>query len=121
MTKPERARDYLVRVRDAAENARSFCADVTEEEFRADLRTQMAVTMALVLIGEAVARLTNAFPHITEDHPQIAWSKIKGMRDVIAHDYYELELPMVWRTVAIELPQLTAEINAILDNHIQGE
>lgn len=116
-----RLREYLDRMQLAAEQACEFMAGMSEARFVEDERTQMAVSMAFVLIGEAAARIMAHHPDFPVDHPQIPWSKIKGMRNIVVHDYYDIELPVIWRTVRDELPSLIGDLQALRSWHAQGE
>jgi uncharacterized protein with HEPN domain len=117
----DRLREYLDRMHEAAEKACAFLADMPEDRFLADERTQMAVGMALVLIGEAAGRIMTHHPNFPVEHPDIPWSKIRGMRNLVAHDYYEVELPVVWHTVKTSLPSLISDLDSLRNWHAQGE
>ena len=117
----DRLREYLDQMRSAAVRAGDFVADRSKAEFMADVRTQMAVGMALVLIGEAASRIMAHHPDFPVDHPEIPWSKIRGLRNFVVHDYYELELPIVWDTVKTSLPGLVAELDSLRNWRAQGE
>lgn len=116
-----RLSEYLDRMHDAAEKASAFLVDIPEEHFLSDERTQMAVIMALVLIGEAAGRIMTHHPEFATDHPEIPWSKIRGMRNFVVHDYYEVELPVIWETVRKSIPSLISELNSLRNWHAQGE
>ena len=117
----DRLREYLDQMRTAARQACDFVTGVEREEFLSDIRTQMAVNMALVLIGEAASRIMTRYPDFTVDHPEIPWSQIRGMRNFVAHDYYELELPIVWETAKVHLPVLLGNLETLRHRYPQGE
>jgi uncharacterized protein with HEPN domain len=117
----DRLREYLDRMHEAAEKACAFLADMSEDQFLADERTQMAVGMALVLIGEAAERIMTHYPDFPVDHPGIPWSKIRGMRNLVAYDYYEVELPVIWETVRKSLPDLIYDLDNLRHWRAQGE
>ncbi|CAN7419615.1 HepT-like ribonuclease domain-containing protein [Neorhizobium sp. LjRoot104] len=117
----DRLREYLDQMHSAALQACDFVAGMEQEAFLADVRTQMAVGMALILIGESAARIMTSHPDFPVDHPEIPWSKIKGMRNFVVHDYYELELPIVLHTVRTSLPALVAELDSLRNWRAQGE
>lgn len=121
MSDVERLLEYLHRMQAAARQALGFVSDLDLERFQEDVRTQMAVTMALVLVGEAASRMSALFPDFTEEHTEVPWARIKGMRNLIAHDYYELEMALVWDTLQRELPNLIAQIEELRSRHVQGE
>lgn len=117
----DRLNAYLEQMRSAAVQAQEFAADMADEEFLGDMRTQMAVAMALVLIGEAASRIMTNFPDFTTDHPEIPWTDIKGMRNFVVHDYYKIELPIVLETVRKSLPALVSSLHSLRNWHAQGE
>ncbi|WP_159950555.1 HepT-like ribonuclease domain-containing protein [Rhizobium sp. 18065] len=121
MSEIDRLLDYLNRMQSAATQAIDFTKDLQPAAFERDTKTQMAVAMAFVLIGEAATRISSRFPEFVADHPEIAWAKIRGMRNLIAHDYNELDMPVVWRTLKNELPVLVDLISQLRSRHMQGE
>jgi uncharacterized protein with HEPN domain len=121
MSETDRLLDYLHGMQNAASHAIDFTKNLQPDAFERDVKTQMAVAMAFVLIGEAATRINSRFPDFVADHPEIAWTKIRGMRNLIAHDYNELDLPVVWRTLRNELPVLVDLIGQLRSRRIQGE
>ncbi|MDO1582232.1 HepT-like ribonuclease domain-containing protein [Rhizobium oryzicola] len=113
--------DYIQQMEEAAQQATDFIVGLDKTTFLADTKSQMAVSMALVIMGEGVARILKLNPHIADDHPEIPWMTIKGMRNLVAHDYFELEFEVVWKTVNEDLPQLLAQLRALRHIHAQGE
>lgn len=113
--------DHIEQMEEAAENAIVFVSNSEKIDFLRDTKTQMAVSMALVILGESVAKVLRLNPHIGDDHPEIPWMKIKAMRNLVAHDYFELEFEVVWKTVREDLPQLLAQLRALRHIHAQGE
>ena len=111
--KPEKIADYLSHIRQATEEASVFVEQMTECDFENDLRTQRAVVMNLVIIGEAAARLMDAFPEFISAHPEIPWAGIRGMRNRLAHGYFEINTNLVWKTIQIELPKLLANLSKL--------
>lgn len=117
----DRLRGYLDQMQSAALQACDFVADMEQEDFLSDARTQMAVAMALVLVGEAASRITAHHPDFPIEHPEIPWSKMRGMRNFVVHDYYELELPIVMDTVKTSLPDLISQLDSLRHWRAQGE
>lgn len=91
------------------------------ESFQTDKRTPMAVCMALILIGEATVRIMTDNPDFLTIHPEVPWSKMEGMRNLVAHEYPELPLSIIWDTTQTALPGLISELQSILNWHAQGE
>ncbi|CUX28562.1 DUF86 domain-containing protein [Rhizobium oryzihabitans] len=112
---------YLTEMDIAASRISDFTHDMDESTFSSDTRTQMAVMMGLALIGEAVAKLDKHYPAFLQQHPEIPWLKMKGMRNLIVHDYFRAELSVVWKTIAESIPDLQARLSLLRNWHAQGE
>lgn len=87
-----RTTDYLLHIQHTTQLA---CADVDgfeKQNFLADMRTQQAVVMNLIIIGEAAAKLLQTAGDFLEKHPKIHWKSMRGMRNRIAHGYFEINL-----------------------------
>lgn len=92
----DRRLDYLADMRRAAEAARSFVSGMQEGEFLSDIKTQHAVGMSLIVIGESAVRLMETYPDFIEDHPDFPWHSIRGLRNRVAHGYFTLDLNIIW-------------------------
>ena len=91
------------------------------DDFLADTRTQMAVTMALVIIGESAGRIMAAAPDFVTEHSEISWVEMKGLRNLIAHDYFNLELKTIWQSTQTNLPDLIFHLKSIRHWRAEGE
>jgi uncharacterized protein with HEPN domain len=98
--------DYLDQMLTAANDARRFVDGMSKEDFLADKRTQQAVVMSLVIIGEAAARIMDKHIEFIADHPEIPWRGMRGMRNRVAHGYFDVNLDVVWDTTQTALPDL---------------
>ncbi|NTE87046.1 DUF86 domain-containing protein [Agrobacterium rubi] len=112
---------YLDEIDLAASRVQSFIQGMDEATFCSDERTQMAVMMGLAIIGEAVAKIDKHSPEFLREHTDVPWVKIKGMRNLIVHDYFRTELPVVWKTVTESIPDLQARMALIRNWRAQGE
>ncbi len=117
----DRLADYIAQMKEAALKASNFLSGMSYDAFAADERTQMAVGMTLVLIGDAAARIMQHYPDFPVEHPEIPWNKIKGMRNVVVHDYYKLDLPVVFDTVQTAIPDLLDRLHTLRHWRPQGE
>lgn len=108
-----RQADYLEHMRQAAADACSFVEGLSKADFLADRRTQQAVIMSLIIIGEAVAKLMDGHGEFTQRHNQIPWRSMRGMRNRVAHGYFDINLDVVWETVQLALPELIVQLDAV--------
>jgi len=107
-----RLADYLDHIHEAASDACSFIDGLEKGDFLADKRTQNAVVMSLIIIGEAAAKIMDRYPDFSARHVEIPWRIMRGMRNRIAHGYFEVDLDVVWDTVRTDLPALLAQLIA---------
>ena len=82
-----------------------------EQHFYADRPTQLVAEALLHRIGEAVSRLPS---EIIDLHPEISWRQMKGMRNVVAHQYGFIDYRIVWRALEDELPRDVEQIRRVL-------
>jgi len=68
--------------------------------------------MNFVVIGEMVDKLSNDFK---TSHPKIEWMKIKGFRNIVAHDYFGIDAEEVWQIIKEKIPTLKSDIGQLLD------
>lgn len=98
--------DYLDHMYQAATDARSFADGLTKDDFLTDKRTQQAVIMSLIIVGEAAAKVMDGYAAFTQAHAEVPWRSMRGMRNRIAHGYFDINLELVWDTVQTALPEL---------------
>jgi uncharacterized protein with HEPN domain len=71
-----------------------------------------ATMMNFVVIGEMTDKISEDFKRL---HPEIEWVKIKGFRNIIAHDYFGIDAEEVWQIIQNKIPALKSDINNLLD------
>jgi uncharacterized protein with HEPN domain len=76
-----------------------------------DHKTYDAVLMNFIIVGEAVKRISN---ELKEEHPELDWRSIIGFRNFVAHDYFGVDINIVWAAIKIHLPQFKKQIKALL-------
>lgn len=105
--------DYLDHIQQAATDACHFVDGVEKKDFLSDKRTQQAIIMSLIIIGEAATRIMDHYADFSEAHTTIPWRSMRGMRNRIAHGYFETNLDVVWDTVQTALPELLKQLPAV--------
>ncbi len=111
---PRSERDWRLYADDiisACAKIRRFVAGMTYDAFAADERTQDAVIRNIEIIGEAAKNIPDA---IVANAPEIAWRNIRGMRDIIAHGYFQTSLEIVWATATQRIDELETAVRKIL-------
>jgi uncharacterized protein with HEPN domain len=104
---------WLEQMHEAASQALAYVDGMDKDGFVADKRTQQAVVLNLLVIGELAAKLIEQRGDFVTEHPRIAWASMKGMRNRIAHGYFELDIGVVWETVQRALPDLLVHLPAV--------
>ena len=105
--------DYLDHMLEAAQQAFGYVEGLDKDGFLVDKRTQQAVILNLIIIGEAATKLLKDYGQFLDQHPDVPWHSMRGMRNHIAHGYFEIDLDVVWETVNTALPQLLERLPAI--------
>jgi uncharacterized protein with HEPN domain len=108
-----RLTDYLAHIEQAAAKACSYVQQLSKQDFIADERTQQAIILNLIIIGEAATKLLQGFSDFLDKHPEVPWRSMKGMRNRVAHGYFDINLDLVWDTVQVALPELLEQLRSI--------
>ncbi|MCX5821402.1 MAG: DUF86 domain-containing protein [Deltaproteobacteria bacterium] len=103
MSKGRELSDYLDDIVTAIADTAEFTQGMSYETFAADKKTVNAVIRCLEVLGEAAKHISISF---RKKHPDLPWSKMAGMRDVLIHDYMGVDLKTVWKVAQERLPEL---------------
>ena len=103
--------DLLNDILDAIAIVENDVRGLDETSFLDDGKTQRSVLYSLSVIGEAAAKLS---PETQNQCPNISWQDVKGMRNYIIHEYFRVNLDIVWDAIYSDLPRLKAAIVSIL-------
>ncbi|MEK7565731.1 MAG: DUF86 domain-containing protein [Patescibacteria group bacterium] len=98
---------FLLHVRDACEAIENYIRNLSENEFYENKEKQDAIVRELEIIGEAVRNLPTEFK---EANTHIPWVQISSMRNFLIHEYFSVDLDLVWDTVKEKIPSLKEEI-----------
>ena len=101
---------YLDHILEAISKIENFLSGISKSDFDKNPLVQDAVIRNFEIIGEATKKISKQF---TQSHPEIPWQEMAGMRDKLIHDYLDVDLDVVWRTVEIDLPLLKELISKI--------
>lgn len=90
-----------------AEKILRYVAELDRRRFELDERTVDAVLKCLAVIGEAASRLPDS---VTARYPSVPWKDLRGMRNIVIHEYFGVSLDVVWRTATVDVPELIAAL-----------
>lgn len=110
MSRAHRLVDYLDDMVDAARQACIYVEGLSKPDFLEDRRTQQAVILNLMILGEAATKLLGQHADFLARHPQVPWQSMRGMRNRVAHGYFDVDVDVVWDTVQTSLPALLAQL-----------
>jgi uncharacterized protein with HEPN domain len=103
--------DYLQDILETIESCERFIEGMDYDQFTSDEKTIFAVNHALEIIGEATKHIPE---EIRKEYPSVPWKKMAGIRDVIIHAYFGVNLNVIWNTATERLPELKRDIEKIL-------
>lgn len=103
----------LADILECIEKIDEYMAGVSKREFFSNTKLQDAVMRRLEIIGEATKNIPKSF---RDRHPQVEWKKVAGMRDVLIHAYFGVNLERVWVVVGRELHDLKEKAQSILSD-----
>lgn len=83
-----------------------------DTNFKQSQLIQSAVLYQIIIIGEATANLSSS---VYIQYPDIPWIQIIGMRNILAHEYFRVNLDRIWNVIEIHLPRLKSQIEEILN------
>lgn len=109
------SRDWKNRIRDvlsAIAEIREFTSEITFEEFQDDRKTITAVLYNLAIIGEAVRSIP---PDLEALHPEIPWDDVRGMRNIVIHEYFQVNLSIIWQTIQEDIVTLEYSLRQLIN------
>jgi uncharacterized protein with HEPN domain len=105
---PRDSEVYLEDIREAIVKVRTYTAGLTRESFAQDDMRIDAVIRNLEIIGEAAKMVPES---IRTRFPLVEWKKIAGLRDILAHHYFDVDLDIIWDILQNKLPELERELS----------
>lgn len=102
---------YIEDISGAIKEVEDFLKGLSFDDFSKNTQVIRAVMMDLIIIGEAAKHLP---AKIRKEYPQIPWSRVVGMRNILTHEYPETDIEVIWRTAKKRLPELKTVIDELL-------
>lgn len=105
-------REYLEDITSSILRIEAYVDSMGYAEFEQDEKTADAVLRNFEIMGEAAKNISD---ELVQEHSEIPWKEMAGMRDRLIHAYTEVDLEIVWKTIDEELPELKEKINEALE------
>ena len=104
---------FLQHILESLEKVKILTKRLSKEKFLKSWKTQDVVVRRLEIIGEAAKNVSS---DLKEKHADVPWKKLSGLRDILIHQYFDVDLDTTWEIVIRDLPKLKKEIEKILEN-----
>jgi len=104
--------DYLNDILASINETIEFTGDMTFDEFSSDKKTINAVIRSLEVLGEASRKIPD---DLKAESPEVPWKRMTGMRNKLIHEYFGVDLEIVWAVIKEELPPLFHHLEKLLD------
>ncbi len=110
-----RIEDYLQHIAEAIDRITGYIqATDSAAALERDHKTQAAVIRYIEIIGEAANRIQKQAPEFAAAHPSLPWHEMRGMRNRMIHNYFDVNSDVLWATVKADLPKLKQQIDVVL-------
>lgn len=107
------ANPYIIDILSSIQKVQEYLKNIqnNKQSFEANTQIQDAIIRRLEIIGEATKKLEHGFK---ESYPHIPWRKMAGTRDILIHNYDEVDLELIWKVIIEDLPALQSSLQIIL-------
>jgi len=104
-------RDYIKDILDSINDIENFIRGMSFEDFKRDRKTINAVVRSIEVIGEATKKIPKT---LKDKHREVPWKKMSGMRDKLIHEYFGVDVEILWKTTKDDIPPLKQLVQNIL-------
>ncbi len=109
------SRLYLQDILESCEKIKQYISNMTFDEFTLNSMAVDAVIRNFEIIGEAAGRIPE---DIRLAYPEVPWYEMKGMRNIVSHEYFSVDLKIIWKTAQESLSSLIVMIKQVIDDII---
>lgn len=97
----------LLHIEEAIREIEEYLKDIDINEFRSNSMIRFATIKQIEIIGEAARHITD---HTRRDFPDVEWKEIAGLRNILVHEYFGIDIDLVWQIATIDIPGLKEKI-----------
>jgi len=112
MSEEQLIQDYLIDILESIKDITDFTDGMTFDQFSVDRKTVKAVIRCLEIIGEAANKIPN---NVREKYPEVPWTEIVGMRNRLIHEYFGVDVNIIWQTIQEDIKPLYISIKKLSD------
>lgn len=105
--------DYLREMHQAITWIQEMTENMSKDEFMSNIMAQLAISKCIDILGEKANRIQEDYSSFTKHHPEIPWDSMYGIRNRSSHDYFSLDLNIIWNVTQKSIPDLAKNLPKI--------